>query len=164
MSSTGRATLSASPKASGSRRSTSPPGSRSAASSGCGWSQAGLEYLTGFVVEKSLALDNIFVIALIFAYFAIPAASQHRVLVYGIVGVLILRGIMIAAGAAIVDEFSWVLYLFAAFLVITGIKMLFSADKRKDLGSNPALRFMTRHLRMTDTLEGEAFLVRRRTR
>jgi len=82
--------------------------------------QAATEYLTGFVVEKSLAMDNIFVIAMIFSYFAIPAAYQHRVLVYGILGVLILRGLMIAAGSAIVTEFSWVLYLFAAFLVLTG--------------------------------------------
>ncbi len=124
-------------------------------------SQSGLEYRTGFVVEKSLALDNIFVIALIFSYFAIPPAFQHRVLVYGILGVLVLRGIMIAAGAAIVDEFSWVLYLFAAFLVVTGIKMLVSADKKPDVGANPVLGFMTRHLRMTDQLEGERFVVRR---
>lgn len=124
-------------------------------------SQSGLEYLTGFVVEKSLALDNIFVIALIFSYLAIPPAYQHRVLVYGILGVLVLRGIMIAAGAAIVTEFSWVLYVFAAFLVITGIKMLVSADKKIDVGGNPVLRFMTRHLRMTDQLEGERFVVRR---
>lgn len=122
--------------------------------------QAGTEYLTGFVVEKSLAIDNIFVIAMIFSYFAIPAAYQHRVLVYGILGVLILRGLMIAAGSAIVTEFSWVLYLFAAFLVLTGIKMLFSADKTHDVASSPVVRFLNRHVNMTRELHGKKFFVR----
>lgn len=122
--------------------------------------QAGTEYLTGFVVEKSLAMDNIFVIAMIFSYFAIPAAYQHRVLVYGILGVLILRGLMIAAGSAIVTEFSWVLYLFAAFLVLTGIKMLFSADKTHDVASSPVVRFLNRHVNMTRELHGKKFFVR----
>lgn len=121
---------------------------------------SGIEYLTGFVVEKSLAMDNIFVIAMIFSYFAIPAAYQHRVLVYGILGVLILRGIMIAAGSAIVTEFSWVLYIFAAFLVLTGIKMLFSANKKHDVGDSPAIKFMNHHLKMTKNLHGEKFFVR----
>jgi len=122
--------------------------------------QAATEYLTGFVVEKSLAMDNIFVIAMIFSYFAIPAQYQHRVLVYGILGVLILRGIMIAAGAAIVTEFSWVLYLFAAFLIVTGIKMLFSADKPHDVSKSRAVQFMNKHLKMTPQLHGEKFFVR----
>ncbi len=122
--------------------------------------QAAIEYLTGFVVEKSLAMDNIFVIAMIFSYFAIPAQYQHRVLVYGILGVLILRGIMIAAGAAIVTEFSWVLYIFAAFLVLTGIKMLFTADKKHDVSKSPAAQFMNKHLKMTRELHGEKFFVR----
>ena len=122
--------------------------------------QAATEYLTGFVVEKSLAMDNIFVIAMIFSYFAIPAAYQHRVLVFGIIGVLLLRGIMIAAGAAIVTEFSWVLYLFAAFLVLTGVKMLLSADKPHDVSKSPIVQFMSRHMNMTKTLHGEKFFVR----
>ena len=122
--------------------------------------QSGIEYLTGFVVEKSLAMDNIFVIAMIFGYFAIPPAYQHRVLVFGILGVLVLRGIMIAAGAAIVTEFSWVLYLFAAFLVLTGIKMLFTAEKHKDVGKSPVVQFMNRHMKMTRELHGEKFFVR----
>jgi len=122
--------------------------------------QAATEYLTGFVVEKSLAMDNIFVIAMIFSYFAIPAAYQHRVLVYGIIGVLILRGIMIAAGAAIVTEFSWVLYFFAAFLVLTGIKMLFTAEKKHDVSKSRAVQFMNKHLNMTKELHGEKFFVR----
>ncbi len=122
--------------------------------------QSGLEYLTGFVVEKSLAMDNVFVIAMIFSYFAIPAKYQHRVLLYGILGVIILRGIMIGAGAAIVQEFSWVLYVFAAFLIITGIKMLATADKQYDVAANPVLRFMQKRFRITDKLHGEKFLVR----
>ena len=123
-------------------------------------SQSAMEYLTGFVVEKSLAMDNIFVIAMIFSYFAIPAAYQHRVLVYGIIGVLLLRGIMIAAGSAIVTEFSWVLYIFAAFLVVTGIKMLFTAEKKTDVSKSPAVQFMNRHLNMTKELHGERFFIR----
>ena len=122
--------------------------------------QSGIEYLTGFVVEKSLAMDNIFVIAMIFGYFAIPPAYQHRVLVYGILGVLVLRGIMIAAGAAIVTEFSWVLYLFAAVLVLTGIKILVTTEKHKDVGKSPVVQFMNRHMKMTRELHGEKFFVR----
>lgn len=124
--------------------------------------QAATEYLTGFVVEKSLAMDNIFVIAMIFSYFAIPAAYQHRVLVYGILGVLILRGIMIAAGAAIVNELSWILYIFAAFLVLTGIKMLFAAEKKRDVSKSPAVQFIHKHMNMTKNLHGEKFFVRQR--
>jgi tellurite resistance protein TerC len=129
------------------------------------WYQSGeqpaLEYLTGFVVEKSLAMDNIFIIAMIFSYFAIPREYQHRVLLWGILGVIVLRGIMIAAGAAIVENFHWVLYLFAAFLVITGIKMLFSSGHdENDIGNNPALKFLRKHLPVSDKLHGESFIVR----
>jgi len=106
-------------------------------------------------------MDNIFVIAMIFSYFAIPAAYQHRVLVYGIIGVLLLRGFMIAAGSAIVTEFSWVLYIFAAFLVVTGIKMLFTAEKKTDVFNEPSLQFMNRHLNMTKELHAERFFIRR---
>ncbi|MCA0255610.1 MAG: TerC family protein [Proteobacteria bacterium] len=122
--------------------------------------QAGLEYLTGFIVEKSLAMDNIFVIAMIFGYFSIPRAYQHRVLLWGILGVIVLRGIMIAAGATIVDNYSWVLYLFAAFLIITGIKMLLTADQQYDVASNPVLKFLRRKLPVTDSLRNESFVVR----
>ncbi|WP_181706338.1 TerC family protein [Chthonobacter rhizosphaerae] len=122
--------------------------------------EAGLAYVTGFVVEKSLAMDNIFVIAMIFAYFGIPRIHQHRVLVWGIIGVLVLRGIMIAAGAAIVSEFSWVLYIFAAFLIITGIKMIMMADKQHSVGDNPLLKFVRRHLPVTDQLHGDRFTVK----
>ncbi|WP_374384858.1 TerC family protein [Dongia sp.] len=133
--------------------------------SGFVWMQLGskpaFEYLTGFVVEKSLALDNVFVIALIFTYFAIPRAYQHRVLFWGILGAIMLRAIMIGFGAALVSEFHWVLYIFAAFLIVTGIKMLFMGDKPNDLGNDPLVRFMRRRFRVTDKLEGQHFFVRR---
>ncbi len=122
--------------------------------------QAGIEYLTGFVVEKSLAMDNIFVIAMIFGYFAIPRHYQHRVLLYGILGVIVLRGIMIGAGAAVVENYGWVLYLFAAFLVFTGIKMLFSSEEAYDVANNPLLKLLRRRLPVTDRLHGDRFLVR----
>ena len=122
--------------------------------------QAGLEYLTGFVVEKSLAMDNIFVIAMIFGAFSIPRAYQHRVLLYGILGVIILRGIMIAAGAAVVENYHWVLYIFAAFLVFTGIKMLFAADHQTDVEANPVVKMLRRYLPITNGLRGEHFMVR----
>lgn len=122
---------------------------------------AGLAYVTGFVIEKTLALDNIFVIALIFGYFAVPRACQHRVLFWGILGVVVLRGIMIGLGATLVATFGWVLYIFAAFLILTGLKMLLSADKDYSVADNPVLKFLKRHLRMTDRPEGSHFFVRR---
>ena len=122
--------------------------------------QPAIEYLTGFVVEKSLAMDNVFVIAMIFGYFAIPQKYQHRVLFWGILGVIVLRAIMIAGGAALVSEFGWVLYIFAAFLILTGIKMIAMADKTHDIGDNPLLRFLKRRLRVTDDLHGERFFVK----
>jgi tellurite resistance protein TerC len=129
------------------------------------WFQLGqrpaLEYLTGFVVEKSLAMDNIFIIATIFSFFAIPRPYQHRVLLYGILGVIVLRGIMIAGGAAIVENFHWVLYLFAAFLVITGIRMLFSSGHGGDLENNAVLNTLRRHLPLTKALHGDRFVIRK---
>ncbi|MEA3534562.1 TerC family protein [Rhizobium sp. CC-YZS058] len=121
---------------------------------------AGMNYVTGFVVEKTLALDNVFVIALIFSFFAVPRLYQHRVLFWGILGVIVLRALMIGLGAALVTEFAWVLYLFAGFLVITGIKMLFVGDKEPDLASNPLLAFMRRRLNVTDEHHGDKFFVR----
>ena len=121
---------------------------------------AALLYLTGFVVEKSLAMDNIFVIAMIFAYFGVPRAYQHRVLVYGILGVIVLRGIMIGVGSAVVERFEWVLLLFAAFLIFTGIKMLRNGDVEFDVAHNPVLRFMRCRFRVTEGLQGERFSVR----
>jgi tellurite resistance protein TerC len=120
----------------------------------------GVEYLTGFVVEKTLAMDNIFVIAMIFAYFKIPRLYQHRVLFWGILGVIVLRGIMIGFGAALVHNFEWVLYIFAAFLVFTGVKMLFAGDHEKDMGENAVLKFIQKHFRLTKELHGNNFFVR----
>lgn len=121
---------------------------------------AGINYLTGFVVEKSLAMDNVFVIAMIFTYFSVPRIYQHRVLFWGILGVIVLRAIMIGVGAALVERFSWVLYVFAAFLILTGVKMWLSADKEYDVAANPVLKFVRRHFRVTDTLHGEHFWIK----
>jgi tellurite resistance protein TerC len=105
-------------------------------------------------------MDNIFVIAMIFGFFAIPREYQHRVLFWGILGVIVLRAIMIGLGATLVAEYSWVLYIFAAFLIITGIKMLWWADHETDLARNPLLVFLKRHLNVTETLHGNRFFAR----
>ncbi len=123
--------------------------------------QSGTEYFTGFMIEKSLSMDNVFVIALIFSYLAIPRQYQHRVLFWGILGVIVLRAVMIALGAALVSEFSWMLYLFGAFLVATGIKMWRVADHVPDIAGNPVLKFLRKHLRVTPQVEGNAFFVQR---
>ncbi len=123
-------------------------------------SQSGFEYLTGFVVEKSLAMDNVFVIAMIFGYLAIPRQLQHRVLFWGILGVIVLRAIMIGFGATLVSEFGWLLYVFAAFLVFTGIRMMMPGHGEADLGKSPVLAFMKRHFRVTEQLHGNRFFVR----
>ena len=122
--------------------------------------EATAQYLTAFVVEKTLAMDNIFVIALIFGFFAIPREYQHRVLFWGILGVIVLRAIMIGLGAAIVENYSWVLYLFAVFLIFTGIKMMFVKEASHDLSGNKLVQFMRKHFRMTDQLHGEKFVVK----
>lgn len=122
--------------------------------------QPAAEYMTAFVVEKTLALDNVFVIALIFSFFAIPRQYQHRVLFWGILGVIVLRGIMIGVGATLVAQYSWVLYIFAAFLIFTGLKMLVTDEKEMDLTTNPVLRFMRKRFRVTDTLHGNNFFVK----
>jgi tellurite resistance protein TerC len=128
------------------------------------WAQLGAqsaaEYFTGFVIEKSLAMDNVFVIAIIFSYFAIPREYQHRVLFWGILGVIVLRAIMIGFGSALVSEFHWILYIFAAFLVFTGVKMLTFGDHSTDISKNPALKFLQRQFRVTDRLYQEKFFVR----
>ena len=124
-------------------------------------SQSALEFYTGFLVEQSLSMDNVFVMAMIFSFFAIPRRYQHRVLFWGILGVVFLRAIMIGVGAALVQNFAWVLYLFGAFLLITGIKMFFSReDNHPDLANNPVLRFVRRHMRVTDQIHGPHFFVR----
>jgi len=122
--------------------------------------QAAVEYVTGFVVEKSLAMDNVFVIAMIFTYFAIPRLYQHRVLFWGILGVIILRGIMIGFGAAIVTEWSWVLYIFAAFLIFTGVKMWIMAEEEYDVGDSAVLKWVRGHVNVTKELHGNRFFVK----
>ena len=122
--------------------------------------EAGMAYITGFLVEKSLAMDNVFVIAMILGYFAIPRQYHHFVLFWGILGVIVLRAIMIGLGAALITEFQWILYLFGIFLVATGIKMLVVADQEHSLDDNALLRFLRRHLRVTENLHGERFFVR----
>jgi tellurite resistance protein TerC len=121
---------------------------------------AGIAYFTGFFIEKALSIDNVFVISLIFGYFAIPRRYQYRALVWGIIGVIVLRGIMIALGAALVQQYSWVLYIFGAFLIATGIKMLVVPEGEQDISKNPVVRFMRKHMRVTDELHGQKFFVR----
>jgi tellurite resistance protein TerC len=121
---------------------------------------AGVAFFTGFFIEKALSIDNVFVISLIFGYFAIPRAYQYRALVWGIIGVIVLRGIMIAAGAALVQEYGWVLYLFGAFLIGTGIKMLVVPEGEQDISKNRIVRFMRRHMRVSDALHGQKFFIR----
>jgi tellurite resistance protein TerC len=122
--------------------------------------EPGMQYFTGFFIEKALSIDNVFVISLIFTYFAIPAKYQYRALLWGIVAVILLRGLMIAGGAALVAEAYWVLYLFAAFLIATGIKMFFAGDKPMDVAGNPVVRFISSHMRVTKELHAERFFVR----
>ena len=123
--------------------------------------QSGTEYFTGFLIEKSLSMDNVFVIALIFSYFAIPRQYQHRVLFWGILGVIVLRALMIGLGAALISQFSWVLYLFGVFLVFTGIKMWIIADHMPDIANNPLLKLLQKRLRVTPRVEGNSFFVNR---
>lgn len=122
--------------------------------------QKTLEFFTGYVIEKSLAVDNIFVFLMIFAFFKVPAEYQRRVLLYGVFGAIILRTIMVFLGAALVKEFSWILYVFGAFLLFTGLKMMLpEKDEEQDLANNGLLKFLRKHLRMTDEYHGEAFFV-----
>lgn len=122
--------------------------------------QAGLEYVTGFLVEKSLALDNVFIIATIFSAFAVPRAYQHRVLFWGVLGVILLRGMMIGLGAALVARFDWVLWVFAAFLIVMGARMLVAEDQPKDPHDNPVYRLLARRIRLTKGFHGAQFFVR----
>lgn len=121
---------------------------------------AAIKYLTGFVVEKSLAVDNIFVIAMIFTFLHVPAIYQHRVLFWGIVGALLMRGIMIAVGAALIAEFSWIIYVFGAFLIVTGIKMLVVKSEPGNFDNNIVVRAVRRLFPVTERYHGEKFFVR----
>lgn len=120
-----------------------------------------LEFLTGYLIEKSLSVDNVFVFLLIFSSFHVATEYQRRVLIYGVLGAIVLRAVMILAGAWLVREFNWVLYIFGFFLVVTGVRMLVMAEKEPDLNNNPVLKFARRHLRISDGHHGEKFSVMR---
>jgi tellurite resistance protein TerC len=122
--------------------------------------EAGGEYLAGYLIEKSLAVDNIFVFALIFGYFAVPAKYQHRVLFWGVVGALVFRAIFIAGGAALLENFHWMIYVFGGFLVFTGIRMGLHRDQEMHPERNPALRIFKRIVPTTDTYHGQRFTIR----
>jgi tellurite resistance protein TerC len=121
---------------------------------------AGIAFFTGYFLEKALSVDNVFVISLIFGYFAIPRMYQYRALVWGIIAVIVLRGIMIGVGAALVQQYAWVLYIFGAFLIATGIKMLIVPEGDQDISKNPVVKFMRKHMKVTDKLHGQRFFVR----
>lgn len=123
-------------------------------------SEDGLDFLTGYVIEYSLSVDNIFVFVLIFNYFQVPSRSQHRVLVWGILGALAMRGVMIWVGVTLVERFHWVLYIFGAFLVLTGIRMLFDRDAKLDFEKNYFMRLCRRMLPLTQDFHGRRFVIR----
>ena len=119
----------------------------------------GLEFMTGYLVEKSLSVDNVFVIALIFTYFSVPRQYQHRVLFWGVIGALIMRAILIAVGATLIREFAWIIYIFGAFLVFTGIKMYFQKNEGIDPDKNPVVRFFKKFIPVTDEYNKEKFFL-----
>jgi tellurite resistance protein TerC len=122
-------------------------------------SEAALAFLTGYLIEKSLSVDNIFVFVLVFSSFAVPAIYQHRVLFWGVLGALIMRGIMIAAGAALIKEFHWIIWIFGAFLIYTGIKMVKSDDHAIDPADHTVVKWLRKIMPMTETYEGQRFIV-----
>ncbi|MBW8469993.1 MAG: TerC family protein [Thiobacillus sp.] len=119
-----------------------------------------LEFITGYLIEQSLSVDNMFVFVMIFSYFAVPPELQRRVLLFGVLGAIIMRAGMILAGVWLVREFAWILYVFGAFLIVTGIKMLVFAEHKPDLEKNPLLRWLRAHIRITPSFHGEKFFVR----
>src|SRR5215470_3101206 len=122
--------------------------------------QPALEFSTGYLIEKSLSVDNLFVFLVLFRTFGVPAEFQHRVLAWGILGALIMRGLMIAAGAELIERFSWIMYLFGAFLIYAGIHMALASDMETHPEKNRIVRFLAKHLRMTKSFSGERFFVR----
>jgi tellurite resistance protein TerC len=122
--------------------------------------QRGLEFLTGYLIEKALSVDNIFVFVLIFSYFSVPAKYQHRVLFWGILGALLMRGAMIGAGAALIERFHWIIYVFGAFLVVTGIKMALQTERGIHPERNPVIRLVRRLMPVTDSYHGQQFFAR----
>lgn len=121
-----------------------------------------IAYFTGYFIEKALSIDNVFVISMIFGFFAIAPKYQYRALLWGIMAVIVLRGLMIAGGVALVSQAHWVMYIFAAFLVCTGVKMLFAKEQDPDIGNNPVIRWISCHMRVTKAHYGEHFFVRER--
>ncbi len=120
-----------------------------------------LEFVTGYLIEKSLAIDNVFVWLMLFSFFAVPLELQKRVLVYGVIGAIVMRTVMVFAGVWLIAQFHWMLYVFGGFLVITGIKMWFFADHAPDLEANPIVKWLRRHMKITRELHGERFFVLR---
>ena len=123
--------------------------------------EAALAFFTGYLIEKSLSVDNIFVFILIFSFFAVPAAYQHRVLFWGILGALIMRGALIALGAALLEQFHWIIYVFGAFLIFTGIRMANHQGEEVQPDKNPVVKFFRRFMPVTSSFEGDKFFVRR---
>jgi len=122
--------------------------------------QSALEFSTGYLIEKSLSVDNLFVFLVLFRTFGVAAEYQHRVLAWGILGALIMRGLMIAAGAALIERFSWIMYVFGAFLILAGIHMMFASEMGTHPEKNWIVRFLAKHLRMTKSFSAERFFVR----
>ncbi|HET7322283.1 MAG TPA: TerC/Alx family metal homeostasis membrane protein, partial [Longimicrobiaceae bacterium] len=122
--------------------------------------EIGLQFLTGYLIEKALSVDNIFVFVLIFSYFQVPPRYQHRVLFWGVLGALLMRGAMIAAGAALIDRYHWIIYIFGAFLVFTGIRMAMQKEADIEPESNPVIRLVKRLIPVTDRYHGQSFVVR----
>lgn len=120
-----------------------------------------LAFLTGYLIEKSLAVDNVFVWLMLFSYFSVSAALQRRVLVYGVLGAIVLRTIMIFTGSWLISQFDWILYIFGAFLLFTGVKMALAHEDESGIGDKPLVRWLRGHLRMTDTIDNEHFFVRK---
>ncbi len=123
-------------------------------------SQKGLEFFTGYVIEKSLSVDNVFVFALLFSYFAVPALYQHKVLFWGILGALIMRAVMIFLGAALIERFTWIIYIFGAFLILTGIKMIVKREEEIHPERNPLVRWFKKLMPVTNDYRGDKFFVR----
>jgi tellurite resistance protein TerC len=122
---------------------------------------AALAFFTGYLIEKSLSVDNIFIFILIFSFFGVPAAYQHRVLFWGILGALIMRGTLIAVGAALLEEFHWIIYIFGAFLIFTGIRMAWNHNENVEPDKNPVVKFFRKFMPVTESFEKDKFFIRR---
>jgi tellurite resistance protein TerC len=122
--------------------------------------QKGLEFFTGYVIEKSLSVDNVFVFALLFSYFAVPQLYQHKVLFWGVLGALVMRAIMIVLGAALITKFAWIIYIFGAFLILTGIKMVVKKEEEIHPENNPVVRWFKKFMKVTPEFRGDKFFVK----